>query len=176
MTDQTPRKLVPACPDNCSLRPDAIGARYTAVICEMRANGAGSLKISTRLGQLFKRPVPSSNVERHLRHLREVEEAPDQPQMAGPKPNDLEIIDSIIAAGFRNSKNWKPTIRDTLDAMKLKVQMTGNSAFDDLIALFDSADDPEPEIENPEAVSDLPEDGLDVPEPDEPLGEPLGGE
>lgn len=176
MTSPILRKLVPACPDNCSLRPDVIGARYSAVICEMRANGAGREKIGARLTQLFKRPVPLTNVQRHLAHLREVDEGSDQPEMAGPKPNDLEIIDSIISAGFRNSRNWKPTIRDTLDAMKLKVQMTGNSAFDDLIALFDSADDPEPEIENPEAVSDVPEDGLDAPEPDEPLGEPLEGE
>ena len=69
------------------------------------------------------------------------------------KPTDVEILDSIITQGFRNSKNWKPTIRDTLEAMKLKTSMTGNSAFDDLITLFD-VDDDEDEVA-PESVDAL---------------------
>ncbi len=114
-------------------------------------------------------------MDRHITHFVEAEE-PDAVPEDGPKPSDIAILDSIIVSGFRNSKNWKPSIRDTLEAMKLKVQMTGNSAFDDLISLFDVVDEDDPDFEAPEAILSPGEIEEDVSEPDAPLGEPLEGE
>lgn len=172
----TPTKLGINCPEECSFHPSKIGQRNANILKTVRENGAGRSVFIARATELLGRPVPSSNVQRHLGHYRDIN-PPEMPPTKGPKPTDLEILDSIIVSGFNNSKAWKPTIRDTLEAMKLKVQMTGNSAFDDLISLFDSAQDPdEPEPgsdEAPEAIL-APEERPD--DHDEDLGEPLAGE
>lgn len=150
------KKLVVVCPEQCSLRPDKIGDHVTNVLIAMRENGGGSPAMSRRATELLKRRVPPTNMQRHLAHFKEL--ADDDPIKAGgPRPTDLHILDSIIVAGFRNSRNWKPSIKDTLDAMKLKTQMTGQSAFEDMLtamdAALDFAEDEEASLENPEAVS-----------------------
>lgn len=170
----TPRKYALNCPDNCSLRPAVVGQRLTNVLLEMRENGAGGRTMTQRATEVLGRPVPSSNMQRHITHFVETK-GEDEPVAAGPKPSDLAILDAIIVSGFQNSKSWKPTIRDTLEAMKLKIQMTGNSAFDDLIALFDVVDEDDPDFEAPEAVLSPGEIEEDVSDPDEPLGEPVEG-
>lgn len=170
---QTPRKFALSCPDNCSLRPAVVGARLTNALLEMREHGAGGRTMTQRATEILGRPVPSSNMQRHITHF--VETKGDQESVpTGPKPSDLAILDAIIVSGFQNSKSWKPTIRDTLEAMKLKIQMTGNSAFDDLIALFDVDSPDDPDFEDPQAILSPGEIEEDVSEPDEPLGEPLG--
>ncbi len=169
----SPNKLAINCPIECSLHPSKIGQKNANILLTVRENGAGRPTFQRRATELLGYNVPGGNVQRHLLHYVELtseEEAVAQ----GPKPGDIDILDSIIGAGYRNSRNWKPTIRDTLEAMKLKMQMTGNSAFDDLLSLFDSAEDPEPVAEEaPEAILSE-EERPD--EHDEDLEEPLAGE
>lgn len=172
MTNPTPRKVAINCPIACSLHPDKIGWDKANALAALRANGAGERVFTRRGSEIVGYPIPTSNVQRHLRHYVPIaDDAPTSDD--AQKKTDIEILDSIIVSGYRNSRSWKPTIRDTLDAMKLKMQMTGNSAFDDLIALFDTdIDDDVPLPENEEAVLS-PEERSD--EADEDLGEPLGG-
>lgn len=158
MGSQTPPdgRLIAVCEPSCSLDEAVVGPAISAVVIEMRERGSGAPTIHRRIAELGYKGHQNS-VSRHLKHLRPVEEVPSEAVPVGQKVGDIEILDSIIAAGYRNSKNWKPTIKDTLDAMKLKAQFTGNSAFDDLIHLFDGAEDPEEDdeealIEAPEAV------------------------
>jgi len=142
------------------------------VIIEMRERvpQAGSPAIFTRIQELgFKGGLRS--VGNHVaKHLHEVDEGEPLP---GPKVGDLEILDGIITAGYRNSKNWKPTIKDTLDAMKLKVQMTGNSSFDQLLALFDGPEDQygddEPIVDTEAALSEDERPNEDSEDLEEPL-------
>ena len=161
---ETPTKpdLAINCPESCTFSPVKIGQKNANALKEARRNGAGQLVFKRRAEELLGHPVHASTASRHLRaHYREL--APDQPQQpedTGVKPSDLAILDSIISAGYRNSRNWKPSIKDTLDAMKLKVQMTGQSAFEDMIAAMDAAldladgvdDEDEEAIEAPEAL------------------------
>lgn len=166
------KKLGIACPENCSLSPIKIGWKNANALAATRARGAGQIVFQRRAQELLGHPVPSTNIQRHFKHYVEPEE-PHHEENPGPKKPDVAILDEIIAAGSRNSKNWKPTIRDTLEAMKLKMQMTGNSAFDDLIALFDVDDDDE---EAPEAAEALLSEAERPNEDSEDLEEPLAGE
>lgn len=171
MTKPTPNKVGIRCPERCTFHPDTIGWDAANRLADGKASGFGANRFRKLAEETLGHPVTPSSVQRHLLHYVVLEEA-ETPDTDGKKPGDIEILDSIIAQGFRNSKNWKPTIRDTLEAMKLKTQMTGNSAFEDLIALFDEDDEGEPIPENPEAVLSLDE----LPdEHDEELEEPLGG-
>lgn len=115
--------------------------------------------MSRRAQELLGRKINMSTMQRHLLHYKEAAD-PDAPEDEGPRPTDLAILDGIIVAGYRNAKSWRPSIKDTLDAMKLKVQMTGQSAFEDMITAMNEAmdlpddpdeDEPEPAPENPEA-------------------------
>lgn len=165
-------KLVIACPEECSLHPSKIGQGVAEVLLLMRENGAGSGTIAKRAAELLKRPVPTSNAARHVKHYKEVEERPGGYVDPAKKLADLEILDLVIQRGAQNSANWKPTIKDTIEAMKLKTQMTGNSAFDDLISLFDGDEADSAMDEAEEALlapgerppKDDPDD-FDLPEP-----------
>lgn len=168
----TPHKLVAVCPPRCAV--DEAGPEIGAVVIEMRERGAGAPLIHRRISELGFKALQGS-VSTHIgKHLKESEDAPAAalPENKGKRATDLEILDEIIVSGFRNSKNWKPTIKDTLDAMKLKAQLTGSSAFEDMLAMMDSALDlaEEPAIESPDALG-LPDE---LPE-EEDLAEPLVG-
>jgi len=156
--------LVIGCPPGCSFHPDRIGHGLAEALMLVRANGAGIGVFKKRAEELLKRPVPASNVQRHMAHYREMETI-EKEVTQGRKLADLEILDLVIQRGAANSTTWKPTIKDTIEAMKLKMQMTGNSAFDDLIALFDGVEADEAMPEAPEAI--LAEDERPD-EPDEP--------
>lgn len=177
MVEQTtPNKVAINCPDACSLHPSKIGPKNAAALRAARENGAGAIKFQRRAEELLGHPLNRASVQRHLKHYVPIGSG-EEVEFSGPAPKDLEILDAIILQGFKNSRQWKPTIRDTLEAMKLKVQMTGNSAFDDLISLFDAAEDPD---ELPEGADEAPEAVLSPEErpdeDDEDLGEPLAGE
>ena len=152
----SPNKLAIVCPDACSFHPDKIGQENANVLRVVRENGAGAPTFKRRAEELLKHPVPQTNVTRHLKHYRLL--VPDEPDPAasGPRPSDLAILDSIIGAGFRHSKHWRPTIKDTLDAMKLKIQMTGQSAFEDMLRAMESGLDLADGVldveENPDAI------------------------
>lgn len=145
-------KLIIVCPDQCSLRPEKIGPGPTAVLLALRENGAGAPSFARRAVEILGRPVPITNVQRHLKHYKVPEDNPGSFVMPGKKLADLEILDLVIQRGAANSNSWKPSIKDTIEAMKLKMQMTGNSAFDDLIALLDGADPLDEPDEAVEAV------------------------
>lgn len=149
----SPNKLVANCPDACSLHPEKIGNAATEALLAARQNGAGAQSLAKRASELLGRTVHSGTMGRHIDHMREL--ADDQPDLTGPRPTDIQILDGIIVAGFRNSRNWKPTIKDTLDAMKLKTAMTGQSAFEDMLNALEAglgmAEDEEEAPENPEA-------------------------
>lgn len=153
------KRLTVACPSACSLNPEKIGPGITGVLLEMRANGAGSPSMTRRFIELSGHPFAQTNMERHLKHYKELDPEPEEPSGAVPdeKLGDLDILDRIIQQGARNSRNWKPTIKDTLEAMKLKMQITGNSAFDNMLAAMEAGLQlaegvPEDEIEAPEAL------------------------
>lgn len=170
------KKLAYNCDPRCSLRAEVIGNHNAAVLKTMRENGAGWGTMLRRAEELMpqRKPLAKSVMQRHLKHYVEVvnPDAPAEPE--GPRPTDLAILDGIILSGFRNSRNWKPTIRDTLDAMKLKVQMTGQSAFEDMLAAMDAAFDlPDDENEAPEAQKSSDEAAQEA---EEPLDPPLEGE
>ena len=165
-------KLIAACPDQCSFHSDKIGPGAAAALLAIRENGAGYMVFMRRAAEILGHPVPSSSVQRHLKHYKEVEDKPGGLIDPSKKLADLEILDLVIQRGAANSQNWKPTIKDTIEAMKLKMQMTGNSAFDDLIALFDgvSVDEAVEEAENAleglsEATEGPSDDENDLPEP-----------
>jgi hypothetical protein len=169
------RKLVNTCPALCNLHPDKIGQGNAETLTRLRETGAGVVIFTRRLEELTGKKHYLSSVGRHLsKHYREVEEDPASLIAADKKLGDLQILDLVIQRGAANSANWKPSIKDTIEAMKLKLQMTGNSAFDDLIALFDGAnvddDGEETAPESPEAVADADEQGS---EEDDDLGEVL---
>lgn len=153
----TPKKLILQCPDNCSLRPTVVGAGVTAALTDMREKGAGSRTMRARASELLGRPVAGSNMDRHIQHFREAVPSDEPDPGAGPRPNDVAILDAIIAAGYRNSRSWRPTIKDTLDAMKLKASLTGQSAFEDMLTAMNAAldlaeEEDEEESEAPENV------------------------
>lgn len=158
--DAVPKKLGINCPGNCTFHPSKIGWDAARALMATRARGAGARTFQARAEEILGFKTAETSIHRHFKHYVEAADAPGVPNDE-PKPTDIEILDSIIGAGFKNSRNWKPSIRDTLDAMKLKTQMTGNSAFDDLIKLFDVDDDEEEEeIEAEEAILS-PEERLD---------------
>jgi len=176
-TEAPPPKLGIACPTNCTFHPSKIGWKNANALAATRARGAGEIVFLRRYEELTGLRAANTTAHRHFKHyVKPADPKSDEEVVEGPKPSDIQILDSIIGAGFRNSKNWKPTIRDTLEAMKLKTQMTGNSAFDELIALFDVNDDGEDEDSAPESADALlsPDERPD--EGAEELESPLGGE
>lgn len=170
------KKLAYNCPARCSLRVEVIGSHNAGVLKTMRENGAGWGTMLRRAEELLPQRVPlaKSVMQRHLKHYVETVDETAPPEPDGPRPTDLAILDGIIIQGFRNSRNWKPTIRDTLDAMKLKIQMTGQSAFEDMLQAMDAAFElPEDENESPEAQKSADEAAQEA---EEPLDPPLAGE
>lgn len=170
MASPTQPKLVIACPALCSFHPDKIGPGAAAALLALKENGAGRNVFRARAAEILGHPVPQGNVQRHLGHYRDAMPAGPPPDVS-KKLADLEILDLVIQRGAANSQNWKPTIKDTIEAMKLKLQMTGNSAFDDLIALFDGADadevldEAEDAVLSPEERSEEADEDLELPEP-----------
>lgn len=150
------------CTPQCTLGSEHLGDHFLTV--------HGWFEQAIPIRQLVARAKADLGVEisntatyRHLsRHLREIQPEAESPiDIAGAKRgrgSDLDVLEEIIAAGWRNSGNWKPTIQDTLKAMDMKLRLTKGSVFDDLFATIDAAveeDDLPPE--NPEAAEDPPE-------------------
>lgn len=158
MAFPVPAKLTLNCPDNCSLRSDAIGPGFTAILLAMRENGAGEPAMTRRISELLGRPFPKTNMQRHLKHYRVLNDNDADGDELPEKLTDLEALEQIIQSGVRNHRQWKPTLRDTMDAIKLKMQLTGNSIYEDFLSGMDAAvlEDAEAE-ENPEAETDLAE-------------------
>jgi hypothetical protein len=169
---QTPPSLVIACPPECSFHPDKIGVGAASALRAIRENGAGQHVFGRRSAEILGHPSSMSAIARHLRHYRDsdTDTSPSGPSKAA---GDLEILNEIIKKGFENSGSWKPTIKDTMEAMKLKASLTGHSVFQDMIDAMDQAldledGDEEEAPENPEALGELEEQ---APEDEETPGE-----
>ena len=152
MGTPSPTKLIAVCEPLCSLSESLVGPAISAVIIEMRERGVGSTLIHRRVTELGYTGSEKA-VWRHLRHLKPAADDPAAGLAPGQKVSDLEILDTIVAAGFRNAKTWKPTIKDTMDAMRLKMQMTGNSAFQDMLDAMERGLQMAEAPEAPEAVA-----------------------
>lgn len=160
--------LVIACPTTCNLHPDKIGQDKAELLRDLRAGGAGAPKFSRQGAVILglDQPLAETSVTRHFKHYREEDSLPDHAKPVDPdkKASNLEILERIIQRGYANSHNWKPSIKDTLDAMRLHVQITGNAGDDELLKLFEQADEPE-SIENPDAIASEEEREEALPEP-----------
>lgn len=161
------------CPPDCTFSVDRVGAGIAQTLLDMRTQGAGRGTMLRRASELAGHPFPPTNMQRHLLHYKELETGPAPDLSDGKRLADLEILDLVIQRGAINSANWKPTIKDTIEAMKLKMQMTGNSAFDDLKALFDGVDADEVIAEADEALLSEAERPNEDSEDLEALPEPL---
>lgn len=91
--------------------------------------------------------VSITTLARHKKHIHAVEEevAP------GPKVTNIEILETIIQKGFGNSKNWKPTIGDTMKAMDMWFRLTSGNPFESLLDAMAAATVGEEEIFDPAA-------------------------
>ena len=149
------RKLIIHCPAACSLNPDKIGLEKAEILRVMRENGAGQKIFVRRGSELLGRQLQSSSVSRHFAHYREVDPAPPVAS-SGVRISEVGVLDEIVRRGIANSANWKPTLRDVMEAMKLKMSMTGASAFEDMLTAMDAgldlAEDEEVLPESVEAV------------------------
>lgn len=152
-------KYVQKCPRECSLHPDKMEPGQAELLLMLRDGGAGVSIWGRKASEILGRELVRATVIRHLRHYKEVDETPVE-RNTGPRPSDVEILDELIVAGWRNSRNWKPSIRDTLEAMKLKASMTGNSAFQNMLDAMESgmrmaegSEEDGPMPENPEALA-----------------------
>jgi hypothetical protein len=72
-----------------------------------------------------------ASLSRHRKHL--VRDIPDAVDEALPRASNIEILEAIIAKGFQNRKNWKPTISDTMKAMDMWFRLTQGNPFDELL-------------------------------------------
>lgn len=149
----TQRKLEILCPPECSLHPDKIGEDKAHLLMLVRASGVGLPTWQKRGAEILGRPISNGTAGRHSKHYRDPEDearkAVDDPER---KASDVEILDSVIQAAWRNRANWKPTLRDMLEAMAKKHSITGGSEASDLMSLFDAPLDDEEIVEAPEAV------------------------
>lgn len=153
---QTPRKYFIGCPPECSLHPDKIGKEAAEALLAFKEAGHGRGVWSRNAKEVLGREVAGGTASRHLLHYKEVDSARPEDlhdRETDGKVGDLVVLETIIQRGFANSKNWKPSIKDTLDAMALKAKLTGNSAFEDMLSMMSGAlDDADAEVEAPEAV------------------------
>jgi len=124
------------CSTACQFHPDSIGQDKADQLKSWWEAGDSARVLGRKATALLGRNVDHSVFFKHANnHYRELVQEPE-PE-SGDKVGDLQMLDGIIQAAARNSKNWKPTIRDALEAMKLKLQITGNSAFDDMLAAME---------------------------------------
>ena len=149
-------KLKAFCPVSCSLNENRIGAEAAEQLADLRAKGYGRARFGRVANNITGKMLGTETIQNHFKHYHEAA-PPEESDGAqnDEKVGDLAILESIIAAGYRNSKNWRPSIKDTMEAMKLKMQLTGNSAFEDMLEAMALAGDFEEEEvmpENPDAL------------------------
>lgn len=141
------------CHDQCSFRP---GTPNSDRVSGLLAQGR-SLRVVVEAAAQQGITTNIATLSRHSKHI--IEDFPEEEEVpTGPKASNIEILEAIIAKGFQNRKNWKPTISDTMKAMDMWFRLTQGNPFDELLDTLASAGMGD---ENPEAV-----DGASVPVPD----------
>jgi hypothetical protein len=160
------RYAVIGCSTLCSFSADKLGDNFLTVHgwFEEGVSVRGIvIKAEDELGISVSQ---TSAFRHHKRHLRAVfdGETPSEVDVRTKRTaSDLDVLEGIISAGWRNSGNWKPTIQDTLKAMDMKLRLTKGSVFEDFFTDIDAAllEDEAPAVpaapENPEAVAEAPE-------------------
>ena len=139
------------CPPLCTFRPGTpFSDRVTLWLLKRRPYRAiiGALHDA---GQKTNLAV----LTRHKKHIT-VQTTPVMtaldPDSVLPPPEsratNIEILETIIQRGFANSKQWKPTISDTMKAMDMWFRLTQGNPFDELLDTLASAG---LGAENPEA-------------------------
>ena len=97
-------KLVINCPPLCSFHPDKIGEEKAEILRALRETGAGSHVWTRHAIEVLGFEFNESNSKRHFKHYRQ--EAEDSPHVTGAKVPHVQILEEIIQAGFRNSKQF----------------------------------------------------------------------
>jgi len=135
-TGQT--QLSIACPRTCSLHPARIGDPAAERLRALREGGAGRVVYRREAEKVLGYLPADTTVQRHFHHYREADLATSvDTSKVEVAPPMLQILDSLINQGYRNARNWKPTIKDTLDAMRMKLSLAGQSAFSDMQAAME---------------------------------------
>jgi hypothetical protein len=148
------------CPDNCTFKE---GKPWSQQATE---GILGGTSFRTLVAQGGKAGVKFSLMALS-RHKKHIVVSGQEPETALPKATNIEILEKIIQTGFANSKNWKPTISDTMKAMDMWFRLTQGNPFDELLDTLASAslEGDEPEEANSAAVS-LPDELEDVIDPE----------
>lgn len=142
---ETPEYTI-SCSEKCSLRTNQ-------VVNDDIARGISPKVIAAR------EKLVEMTVYRHKKHVHLVNQ-PEEPTApaTSEKVRHLDVLESIIAAGWQNREKWKPTIGDTMKAMDMYQKMTQGSVFQDLLDALasDVVEDDEPVVpEVPAAVTDV---------------------
>lgn len=162
------------CTPLCGLSADKLGPENARIVHSWFELPLSVPKVILRAQEELGVKLTGGGASRHFKnHLRLQEETRAvDPNRKGGTASDLEVLEGVIEAAWRNSGSWRPTIQDALKAMDMKYKLTQGSVFEDFFAAISDAqmdeDDGETQApENPEAVSDLVEDPLgdSLPEP-----------
>lgn len=113
------------CPEACTFHPDKPWSDFATT--RLIAGESQRAIMVALAAEGFTTTQPS--VGRHKRHI--TANTPDE--KAGPKATNIEILETIIQKGFGNSKNWKPTISDTMKAMDMWFRLTAGNPFEGLL-------------------------------------------
>lgn len=144
MADTIQARLIAFCDPRCKLNPARLGDKADAVIALFEAGGTNKAifdKLSA-IGVETSEP----GVTRHRReHLRPAEGS-EFDENARP-PGTFELVDAILAAGWRNRKHWRPTLNDTLRAAQMKIDMGGGEWDPMLQALEEALDHADADVE-----------------------------
>lgn len=114
------------CPDSCSLRA---GTKYGKLVSDLLHEGK-TYRFVVDAGAKQGAKLNTGTLYRHRKHII----SDDLVAEEEIKPaSNIEILEAIIAKGFANRKNWKPTIGDTMKAMDMWFRLTQGNPFDDLL-------------------------------------------
>lgn len=115
------------CPDSCSLGPGTLwGERATALLVD-----GMSFRLIVAEAKKDDFATNIATLSRHRKHI--VRATPEEMDETAPRASNIEILEAIIAKGFQNRKNWKPTISDTMKAMDMWFRLTQGNPFDELL-------------------------------------------
>ena len=135
------------CHPNCSFYPDKLGTQADAVHRIFEAGGTQRHIAEVLAG--IGITTTQASVGRHRQHLTVTDpDDIDEPGTPTKTIPTMDFVDAVISSSFRARKNWRPSIRDGLDALKLRIELNGG-AEGPMAALMEalaSAADPEEEI------------------------------
>jgi hypothetical protein len=148
-----PKTYTLACGDNCSFGPETKwGLRVSDAMVEGK-----TYRAIQEMAKAEGDTIWPGTISRHKKHILITgrgEMIANAPPPISEKPNNIAILEEIIARGFDNRKNWKPTISDTMKAMDMWFRLTQGNPFDDLLNTLAAASLGETEAaeSNPQAV------------------------